>query len=214
MKLQQIKEFSTQYYHLENSNSTSNNIHSIDTEAIVKARMESKNPVWFAMKAIHKEKLAMELFTDKNIRYFFPTVSSTTTIRGEKVIKERALIPGTIFVYASYNVLNELKRVYTYLTFSYRRSTSGFKILKVPESEMERFIDSATKMKNNIHYFQPNELELKKGNRVRIVGGPLDGYEGVLLKAKGRAKRMFLIDFNILGSLGTYVEPQFIQVIK
>ena len=41
-----------------------------------------------------------------------------------------------------------------------------------------------------------------------------DGYEGTLLKAKGRAKRMFLINFEMLGALGTHIEPQYIRVIK
>jgi transcription antitermination factor NusG len=79
---------------------------------------------------------------------------------------------------------------------------------------MERFIDSSTKMKNDITYFQLEEVELKKGDKVRIVGGLFDGYEGTLLKAKGRAKRMFLINFELLGAIGTHIEPQYIKVIK
>jgi len=46
------------------------------------------------------------------------------------------------------------------------------------------------------------------------VGGLFDGYEGTLLKAKGRAKRMFLINFEMLGAIGTHIEPQYIRVIK
>jgi hypothetical protein len=89
-----------------------------------------------------------------------------------------------------------------------------YKILQVPKREMERFIDSSTKMKNDITYFQPEEVELKKGDKVRIVGGLFDGYEGTLLKAKGRAKRMFLINFELLGAIGTHIEPQYIKVIS
>ena len=47
-----------------------------------------------------------------------------------------------------------------------------------------------------------------------IVGGIFDGQEGILLKAKGRAKRMFLINFEMLGALGTHIAPEFVRIIK
>ena len=58
------------------------------------------------------------------------------------------------------------------------------------------------------------DVALKPGDKVKIVGGLFDGYEGTLLKAKGRAKRMFLINFEMLGALGTHIEPQYIRIIK
>jgi transcription antitermination factor NusG len=112
--------------------------------------------------------------------------ATDTTIQGKKVIVERPLIPNTVFVYAPFRQLNSLKNANPFITYCYKKVDGKFKILQVPTREMELFIDSSTKMKADITYFHPDEVELKKGDRVKIVGGLFDGYEGTLLKAKGR----------------------------
>ncbi len=171
-------------------------------------------PQWFVMKVSRKEQLAVDTMTKAGLRIFFPTVQSDSTLHGKKVITERPLIPNTIFVYSSFTVINTIKKLNSFITYSYTKDGNSYKILHVPEQEMERFIDAATKMKTDIHYFRPDEVELKKGDRVLIVGGIFDGQEGILLKAKGRAKRMFLINFEMLGALGTHIAPEYVRVIK
>ncbi|MCH5175593.1 MAG: UpxY family transcription antiterminator [Prevotellaceae bacterium] len=169
---------------------------------------------WFALKASRKEAKAAEVLEAAGLRVYAPQVEADMTYRGKKKIVARPLIPNTLFAYTSFHVLNVIKQDYPFITYCYKKVEGKFKILKIPAREMERFIDSSTKMKDDIAYFQPNEIELKKGDRVRIVGGVFDGYEGTLLKAKGRAKRMFVINFELLGSLGTHIEPEYIQLLK
>lgn len=130
------------------------------------------------------------------------------------MIVERPLIPNTIFVYAPFQQINALKNLHPFITYCYQKMDKKYRILQVPTREMERFIDSSTKMQGDITYYRPEDVELHKGDHVKIVGGLFDGYEGTLLKAKGRAKRMFLINFEILGALGTHIEPQYIRIIK
>lgn len=169
---------------------------------------------WFALKASRKEMQAASILEKEGIRVYAPQVKVDMTYRGKKKIVMRPLIPNILFAYTSFGVLNTVKNNYPFITYSYKMVDGKFKILKIPTREMERFIDSSTKMQDDIAYFQPNEIELKKGDRVRIVGGVFDGYEGTLLKAKGRAKRMFVINFELLGALGTHVEPEYIQLVK
>lgn len=171
-------------------------------------------PQWFALKVSRKEAQATTLLEKEGLRTFCPMAQTDMTIQGKKTIVERPLIPNTLFVFAPFRILNMLKNAHPFITYSYRKEGGKYKILQVPIREMERFIDSSTKMKNDITYFHPEEVELKKGDSVRIVGGVFDGYEGTLLKAKGRAKRMFLINFELLGAIGTHIEPQYIRLIK
>ena len=169
---------------------------------------------WFALKASRKEAHAASVLEKAGLRVYAPQVKADMTYRGQKKIVMRSLIPNTLFAYAPFHVLNAVRSNYPFITYSYKKVDGKFKILKIPTREMERFIDSSTRMKDDIKYFQPDEIELKKGDRVRIVGGVFDGYEGTLLKAKGRAKRMFVINFELLGALGTHIEPEYIQLIK
>ena len=182
------------------------------TSATVKPKTDE--PQWFALKASRKEAKAKEVLEGAGLRTFFPTVATDMTVHGKKTIVERPLIPNTIFVFAPFRQLNAIRNLHSFITYAYKKVEGKYKILQVPTREMERFIDSSTKMKDDITYFHPDEVELKQGDRVRIVGGLFDGYEGTLLKAKGRAKRMCLIKFEMLGALGTHIEPQYIQVIR
>lgn len=52
------------------------------------------------------------------------------------------------------------------------------------------------------------------GKKVRIVGGPLNGYEGNLQKMQGsRVKRLFVELPNLL-TAAVEVQPEFIQIVK
>lgn len=52
------------------------------------------------------------------------------------------------------------------------------------------------------------------GKKVRIVGGPLNGYEGNLQKMQGsRVKRLFVELPNLLIA-AVEVQPEFIQIVK
>lgn len=180
------------------------------------SKTQSKNdePQWFVLKVSHRELKAQEVLERAGITTFCPMTETDITVRGEKTIVQRPLIANTVFAYGSFSKINSLKNINSFITYCYTKNSTSYKILHVPEQEMVRFIDSATKMQNDIVYYKPNEIDLKKGDKVRIVGGLFDGYEGVLLKAKGRAKRMFLINFEMLGALGTHVEPEYVRLVK
>ena len=114
------------------------------------------------------ETLATSILEKAGLRTYCPMAATDTTIQGKKVIVERPLIPNTVFVYAPFRQLNSLKNANPFITYCYKKVDGKFKILQVPTREMELFIDSSTKMKADITYFHPDEVELKKGDRVKM----------------------------------------------
>lgn len=184
------------------------------TNATQPEHQKLDTPEWFTLKVSRKEHLAIDTLERKGLRTFCPMAKTDLSVRGKKIIVERPLIPNTLFVHAPFHIINAIKNSNPFITFCYKKVDGKYKILKVPEREMELFIESSQKMRDDITYFKPEEVELKRGDHVRIIGGVFDGYEGTLLKAKGRAKRIFLINFEILGAIGTHIEPEFIQLIK
>ena len=202
---------SESHFQLSNSNISSK----ISSQSAT-SQMASKNDEaqWFVLKVSHREQKAQNVLEKAGVTTFCPMTKTDITVRGEKAIVQRPLIANTVFAYGSFSKINSIKNTNSFITYCYAKSGSSYKILHVPEHEMVRFIDSATKMQDDIAYYRPDEIDLKRGDRVRIVGGLFDGYEGVLLKAKGRAKRMFLINFEMLGALGTHVEPEYIRLVK
>ena len=51
------------------------------------------------------------------------------------------------------------------------------------------------------------------GHRIRIVGGPLDGYEGGLLTIRGSKVKRLLVDLPGFLFAGVEVKPDYIQLI-
>ena len=63
-------------------------------------------------------------------------------------------------------------------------------------------------------YYAPEELSLAKGTRVRIIGGPFDGAEGVLVKMKGHRSRRFVVSIPDIIYATTEVTPDLIEVLE
>ena len=50
--------------------------------------------------------------------------------------------------------------------------------------------------------------------KIRIIGGPLDNYEGFLLTVRGSKVKRLLIELPTFLAASVEVEPEFIQLIK
>ena len=84
----------------------------------------------------------------------------------------------------------------------------------VPLKQMESFIKATTVEDHNLSYLSVDEIDLKKGTRVAVVGGPLDGVEGIFVKVKGcRAKKIVIQLQGISIAPAIEVAPDFIKVL-
>ena len=62
-------------------------------------------------------------------------------------------------------------------------------------------------------YFSPGEVNLAKGTRIRIIGGPLNGCEGILLKVSGARAKRLVVSIQDTLSVAAEVSPDLIEVI-
>jgi len=51
------------------------------------------------------------------------------------------------------------------------------------------------------------------GKRIKIIGGPLDGYEGALITTRGSKVKRLLVKLENYLTAGVEVSPEFIQVL-
>ena len=49
---------------------------------------------------------------------------------------------------------------------------------------------------------------------IRIVGGPLDGYEGTLLTTRGSKVKRLMVSLPGLLTVGVEVNPEYIQIYQ
>jgi hypothetical protein len=50
------------------------------------------------------------------------------------------------------------------------------------------------------------------GRKIRIVGGPLNGYEGSLLTTRGSKVKRLLVELKGFLAVGVEVDPEYIQL--
>ena len=155
----------------------------------------------------------MHLLEKANLGCFIPMQYKISIRRGRKV---RALVPvirNLVFVHARPSEVQRFKSQITYLQYI-TDTRSGQKII-IPDHDMRRFIAVAGTYNDHLLYFQPEELNLSKGTKVRITGGDFEGQEGVFLKVKGaRDRRVVIAIQGIIAVAMATIHPDLIEVIR
>lgn len=87
--------------------------------------------------------------------------------------------------------------------------------LYVPDAEMKMFMRVARAYADVVPCFAPTEVELRRGDRVRIIGGPFSGIEGILLSQQGKEGDQVVVSVqNILSVPTLTIAPQYIEIIS
>ena len=173
---------------------------------------ESDRLQWFVMRDLKRRNAklpAYKLFDNLKIRFFTPMVWRLVIRHGKRIKEEVPFIQDLLFVHSTRQAVDPI--VEKYDTVQYRYVRGGYKIpMTVREADMQRFIDAVSST-DNPQYYKPEEITPDMiGRKVRIVGGPLDGYEGNLQKMQGaRVKRLFVELPNLLAA-AVEVQPEYI----
>lgn len=169
--------------------------------------------VWYAMRAIFRKEIDTKKLLDKErIRSFIPMHYTLTVKNGRKVRELVPAVTNLIFVHATPTTIKEAKVKTGYLQYIID-SRSKEKII-VPDDQMERFITVTSICHEKTIYLKPEEVDLRKGTLVRILGGPFDGVEGVFVKIKGvRSRRVVVSLHGIAAVVTAEIEPDLIKLI-
>ena len=99
-------------------------------------------------------------------------------------------------------------------TLQYRYLHGAYcKPMTVAEAEMTRFIHAVTSTESP-RYYLPGELTPQQcGRQVRIIGGPLCGYEGQLLSIRGSKVKRLIVRLSDVVAAAVEVKPEDIQLL-
>jgi transcription antitermination factor NusG len=173
-----------------------------------------ENAVWYAMRATYRKELEAQSILDKEkIRSFIPMRYTVTQKNRRKVRELVPAIANLIFVHAPLSDIKKVKTKVGYLQYIVN-SRNKEKII-VPDEQMKRFITVASTYNQKLIYLRPEEVNLKQGTPVRIIGGPFDGVEGVFMKVKGtRSRRVVVLVHGVTAVATAEIEPDLIEVIS
>lgn len=173
-------------------------------------------PQWFVMRDLKRSNAkqpAYKLLNDLKIKCFTPMIWKTFISKGKHILKEVPFMQDLLFVYDSRRVLDPI--VERVSTLQYRFVKGGKRMpMTVRTEDMDRFIKAVSTMEHP-NFYTPEEIEPSMiGKKVRIVGGPLDGYEGYLQKIQGSKVKHLFVELPNLLTAAVEVDPEYIQVLK
>ncbi len=169
---------------------------------------------WYVMRAYKCEGKAEEaLKSHAGIEHFIPKHYVVRIYHGVKSKRLVPVIPSLIFVHASKDDILEFKKRHNFLQFVMWKATPP-QYLVVPDKQMEDFIKVATSNEDTLAFFKPEEIDIKKGARVRIHGGQFDGVTGTFMQVKGKRNRRVVVMLEGIMAVAAEVHPDLVEVIK
>jgi transcription antitermination factor NusG len=171
----------------------------------------SENNVhWYAARVKYQtEKKIKTWFEALKIEHFIPFKTVVIEYKGRKRKKEKPVIPCIIFVHATYSTALSLP-VESGYSMNYIRNIDTKKIQVIPDKQMEDCMflftmsDKAFKMSN---------VNLRRGDRVRVVRGAFMGIEGELVRIKGH-KRVVVRLEGVFSLVTTYIPEDFLERVE
>ena len=166
-----------------------------------------KNAVaWYVLRVTYQRELtAAKRLEELGVEHFIPTVR--IKIRNEKGLaigwKTEPLIHNYIFIHDSYSNLLIIKQYHLdYLRFMMGKDDEGVENVPqyVPDKQMSDFMKVVRTIGSKP--VDPN-IDLRRGDRVRVLTGPFEGVEGIYIRMPNRHEKRVVIKIEGIAAVAT-----------
>lgn len=172
--------------------------------------IEDKKINWYvAYTRVNQELLIKKKLDELGIENFLPQEEQVReTPLGRKTIRV-VLIHGMIFIrtdkVTSFSLINDYS-----LNIVYLKDIEGRHSLIVPDKQMQDFMFLLDFSTDGIEILNKN---LKRGDRVRVIEGSLQGLEGELVRLKGHKRVVIRLD-GVASIATSYIPGSFLERIE
>ena len=146
---------------------------------------ETAEKLWYAIRVTYNRELKVKADLDeRGIENFVP-MQYKHMRKGCKIVKK--LVPtihNLIFVLIDKKSMVEYKATTT-LPIRYIMDREKHVPMVIPRRQMDNFIAVAGSYDEQLIYIENDPGTLKKGDKVRVLGGIFEGAEGTLMRIKG-----------------------------
>ncbi len=176
---------------------------------------EEKEICWYAMRDFTRPNAKMpayKLLAQEGLEVFTPMKECLRIKNGGRIRENVPILHDLLFVHGIREDIDPIVERTETLQYRYKKGFQRTPIT-IEENEMQRFIH-AVRTSNQPKYYLPGELTPDMyGLQVHIVGGPLDTFDGKLLKLRGTKKKYLIVELQGLLSVGVEVSPEFITLL-
>lgn len=177
---------------------------------------ENDDQLWFVLRDLKRANSlspAWKILGESGAEIFTPMTTQLIVRNGVRNRIDRPAVPDLLFLHATRKEADRIVGGIPMLQYRYMRGGSYCLPMTVSDREMDRFIQAVHSTPVPV-YYRPDEIPTAMlGNRVRIVGGPLEGVEGTLMKIKGVRKRRLLVSIPQLLSVKVEVTPDLLEIL-
>ena len=153
------------------------------------------------------------------IEHFFPYCFKEKQMNERQQVKRtlQPLLGNLVFVKSSKAYLDpflkEIKQRLGINSDLYYRYLGSKQLIIVPESQMLGFIAIAGSNSDQIIYLSNEEVNMKKGTKVRVTGGIFEGVEGIFMRIQGD-KRVVVSIPHLLSVATAFIPSRFILPLE
>lgn len=178
--------------------------------------MEEKQQ-WFVMRDLHRgpaKQYIYEKLSSEGFETYSPLVKSRKLVHGKAVIVERPFIRDLFFIHAFHSQIVSYMTPTCRFQFRYRLGVSPAAPLVVPDNAMQDFI-RVNKESTAPEFISSESIPSDaRHHLIRVVGGPLDGVEGMLKKVRGSKYKTLYVELPGIMAISTVSQFDYIQILK
>jgi len=166
---------------------------------------------WFAMRVTYRREMKVKAELDAlGVEAFVPM--RRIMQRGSRLKNTlEPAIHNLIFIHASEDRVQALKRSRPELQYMVRRMDGKAEKLVVPDRQMNDFMKICTESAGFVEIVPAEEVQFKPGQEVLVVAGPLQGIRGFFRRVEGHRARRLVV--SIPGACAATVEVSAEDVI-
>lgn len=174
--------------------------------------------LWFVLRDLTRPNAlrpAYRLLSEYGIKVFTPMTTRIVERSGRRIAVQVPFIHDLLFAYTTREILDPIVRRTPTLQYRFVKGLPFGTPLTVPTPDMQRFI-AAISAVTTPRYLRLEEVTPSHlGARVRIVSeGPLNGFEGRLLRVRGSGKKRLVIELpGILAAAVEVADTDYIQLL-
>lgn len=175
--------------------------------------MNPDQEYWYAMRVTYGRELKVQAALDNKFKTYVPKCYKTVNRFGHRRYEIAVQVSNLIFVYASFNSLQEEKNTDTaaqYLRYIKKRNDE---YLTIPNKQMEDFMRVSKLPDEKLIPIDITEGTNLNGQKVRIIEGELAGVEGRIMRLQGNKKVVVNVS-NLIAYAISFVPPGWLIKIE
>jgi transcription antitermination factor NusG len=183
---------------------------------------DDKNIKWFVLFAPNgKATKINDYLKATEIECFYPMFYQERRIRNSESTKRflQPIFRNLLFVKSTKSKLDPVLRTLKFefgitsdLYFRYRDGEER-KIMIVPSAKMKNFIAVVGAVEEPIIYLSNEDVKIRQGTKVRIIGGVFEGVEGIFMRLQGH-KRVVVGLPNFFSVATAFVPLEFLLSLE